>query len=106
MKNEPKVTYIADQNSYYTLLMTDPDAPSRSNPVKGEWVHWLIFNIPAQNVKLGEIKYHYVGAGPPKGTGLHRYVLMVYNQGKKKLDSDLPIVEKNSSQNRSNFSTK
>jgi len=106
MKNQPKVTYIADPDFYYTLLMTDPDAPSRQNPNKGEWVHWLIFNIPGNSVQLGEIKYHYVGAGPPKGTGLHRYVLMVFNQGKRKLDSDLPIVEKNSSSKRSNFSTK
>ncbi|KAF8414558.1 hypothetical protein L210DRAFT_3434826, partial [Boletus edulis BED1] len=26
----------------YTLVMTDPDAPSRSDPKMGEWRHWLV----------------------------------------------------------------
>lgn len=29
---------------------------------------------------LGDVLTEYVGAGPPQGTGLHRYVLLVYKQ--------------------------
>jgi hypothetical protein len=36
MKHEPEVTYEADDNSYYTLLMTDPDFPSRQNLINDE----------------------------------------------------------------------
>lgn len=32
VKDEPTVQFNADQSGYYTLIMTDPDAPSRKNP--------------------------------------------------------------------------
>lgn len=38
----PEVQFDADSNSYYTLLLTDPDAPSRKNPIRREWHHWLV----------------------------------------------------------------
>ena len=33
-----------------------------------------MMNIPGNDVSQGEVCAEYVGAGPPKGTGLHRYV--------------------------------
>lgn len=42
VKDVPHVTYDVEPGSYYTLLLTDPDAPSRKNPVHGEWQHWLV----------------------------------------------------------------
>lgn len=42
VKEQPKITYEASQNDYYTLIMTDPDAPSRANPVRREFRHWLV----------------------------------------------------------------
>jgi phosphatidylethanolamine-binding protein len=29
VKNQPEIDYDADNNAYYTLLLTDPDAPNR-----------------------------------------------------------------------------
>ena len=29
-------------------MMVDPDAPSRENPIKRSWMHWLIVNIKGQ----------------------------------------------------------
>ncbi len=69
MKNEPLVKWNAEPNSFYTLLMTDPDAPNRQNPIHGEWQHWLVVNIPGDKLSEGEIRSAYVGAGPPKGSG-------------------------------------
>ncbi|PIN18565.1 Phosphatidylethanolamine binding protein [Handroanthus impetiginosus] len=31
--------------NYDTLLMVDPDAPSRSAPTLREWLHWLVIDI-------------------------------------------------------------
>lgn len=42
VKEQPKITYEASPNDYYTLIMTDPDAPSRANPVRREFRHWLV----------------------------------------------------------------
>ena len=55
---------------------TDPDAPSRSDPKFGEWRHWLVFNIPGGNLTSGEEWWTYIGSGPPKDTGLHRYIFL------------------------------
>lgn len=69
MRHPPKVCWDADSDSFYTLIMTDPDAPSRQNPKFREWHHWLVVNIPGSQVNMGEVKSEYIGAGPPQGTG-------------------------------------
>ncbi|XP_039270939.2 phosphatidylethanolamine-binding protein homolog F40A3.3-like [Styela clava] len=63
--------------------MTDPDAPSRDEPKFREWYHWGVINIPGNDVSKGEEIAAYVGAGPPKGTGKHRYVILVFKQSGK-----------------------
>ncbi|KAM6592453.1 hypothetical protein CsatA_000156 [Cannabis sativa] len=36
----PKLTISGHSQDLYTLVMTDPDAPSPSEPTMREWVHW------------------------------------------------------------------
>lgn len=33
----PVVKYDAEPDAFYTLVKTDPDAPSRGNPIYGQW---------------------------------------------------------------------
>ena len=73
------------------LICDDPDAPV------GTWVHWVIYNIPADAVELPEgvptdqtlrngaiqgtndfKKIGYGGPCPPKGHGPHRYFFKLY----------------------------
>lgn len=77
VKDQPSVTWKTETDAFYTLVMTDPDAPSRKNPKFREWHHWLVGNIPGNDISKGNTLSEYVGAGPPKDTGLHRYVLLV-----------------------------
>lgn len=49
------------------LLNSDPDAPSRADPKFREWHHWLVGNIPGNDIKSGEVLSEYVGSGPPQG---------------------------------------
>lgn len=72
VRDQPIVHFDAEPDNYYTLIMTDPDAPSRKNPVRREWNHWLVVNIPGNNIAKGEVITEYVGSAPPKDTGLHR----------------------------------
>lgn len=76
----------------YTVIFTDPDAPSKEMPTFREFIHMV-----ATNVTLTEANYQggwgnfefdkanicvpYVGAGPPCNSGLHRYIFLVYKQG-------------------------
>jgi Raf kinase inhibitor-like YbhB/YbcL family protein len=79
------------------IVVDDPDAPA------GTWVHWVLYNLPADNIGLVENvpatenlkaggfqgqndfgKIGYGGPCPPSGT--HRYFFRIYA-----LDSELPL---------------
>lgn len=72
------VSWSADGSSLYTLIMVDPDAPSRDQPSLGEFIHWLVINIKDNDVSTGETITPYLGSMPPKDTGLHRYTFLVF----------------------------
>ncbi|KAK9693339.1 Phosphatidylethanolamine-binding protein [Popillia japonica] len=102
VKDPPSVQWTANQDAYYTLAMVDPDAPSRENPTFREVNHWLIGNIHGSNLESGDIITEYLGSGPPKGTGLHRYIFLVFKQNEK-LEFDEPRTAKLSRAHRLNF---
>lgn len=54
VKDVPEVTWEGEPDAYYTLLMVDPDAPSRSNPKNREFRHWLVTNIRGNDVQKGD----------------------------------------------------
>ena len=68
---EPKVEYRVKPNTLYTLIMHDPDA------VGGNLLHWVTVNIDGQT---GDKLLQYKGPAPPKGSGTHRYILLLYEQ--------------------------
>ncbi|CAG0892725.1 unnamed protein product [Cyprideis torosa] len=72
----------ARESSFYTILMVDPDAPSRDDPRFRSWLHLMIVNVPAVRGTLkhldGDTIVPYNGPTPPKG--IHRYVFLVYDQ--------------------------
>ncbi|KAL4712366.1 hypothetical protein ACJJTC_001527 [Scirpophaga incertulas] len=103
VKDVPTVTWDAQADKFYTVAMTDPDAPSRTEPKFREWHHWLVSNVPGSNIAGGETLSAYVGSGPPPDTGLHRYVFLVYQQPGK-LNFDEPRLTNTSGDNRANFS--
>lgn len=81
VKNVPKVEWNASCG-YYTLVMFDLDAPTRKHPVQAQFRHWLVMNIKGNDVRSGDEIIEYIGAGPPKGSGLHRYVFLVLKQSR------------------------
>ena len=79
------------------IIADDPDAPA------GTWVHWVLYNLPAENIGLVENvpatetlkaggfqgkndfgKIGYGGPCPPSGT--HRYFFKIYA-----VDTELPL---------------
>ena len=88
----------------FAVTMYDPDAPTGS----GFW-HWAVFNLPADCAALpadagapggrllprGAVTLPnegrepaFVGAGPPAGTGTHRYQFIVHAVDVARLDID------------------
>jgi len=76
----PTIEYEAEPGAFYTLVMTDPDAPSRANPLFREFVHWVVVDIPGSDVGNGITLAAYNPAAPPHNAGLHRYVFLLYKQ--------------------------
>ncbi|TKA79036.1 hypothetical protein B0A49_04500 [Cryomyces minteri] len=59
----------------YTVILTDPDAPSRDNPEWSEMCHWIATGYPGQPKWTEHV--HYKPPGPPPKTGKHRYVFLL-----------------------------
>ncbi|KAI8940430.1 hypothetical protein NX059_004118 [Plenodomus lindquistii] len=82
----------------YVITLTDPDAPSRDNPEWSEMCHWIATNVsisqktfsilPLPEFGLTEQTtskheepddvVEYKPPGPPKKSGKHRYVFLVF----------------------------
>lgn len=74
------MSWRAEDGAHYTLIMIDPDAPSRRIHLLREVRHWLVMNIPGSSVENGDEVIGYRGVGAPRFTGLHRYIFFVYKQ--------------------------
>lgn len=74
----------------YTLIMADPDAPSKERAPAGKsYLHWLVTNIrlgSEQENADGDTVVSWVPSGPPRCTGLHRYAFLLYRQSTEKVD--------------------
>uniref|UniRef100_A0A0W0F8D0 PEBP-like protein n=1 Tax=Moniliophthora roreri TaxID=221103 RepID=A0A0W0F8D0_MONRR len=75
----------------YTLVMMDPDAPSRADPKFKEFRHWVISGLksPADSsretenlvaLKTKPSTTPYRPPGPPPGSGIHRYTLLLFQE--------------------------
>lgn len=106
--NEPVITFApgSDDNpdSTYTLAFLDPDAPSRADPKFGPFRHWVITGlkapgaeaiaqlakdaggspIGAKSDKPATTPYRPPGPGP--GTGVHRYVFLLFREPSEGVD--------------------
>ncbi|AMD19519.1 HCL632Cp [Eremothecium sinecaudum] len=92
---------IVKDGDLVTLILTDPDAPSRTDHKWSEFLHYMEINMVLHTddevsfVPLeGETIARYVGPGPPAGTGPHRYIWLLYKQPNGR------IVEENADQLR------
>lgn len=83
VSSQPNLDWNAKSNTYYTIIMVDPDLPSRRDPKFREWNHWLVVNIHGNDIETGNVLIDYIPPGPPKSTGLHRYVFLVFKQTEK-----------------------
>ncbi|XP_044750334.1 protein D2-like [Coccinella septempunctata] len=105
VKLTPELEWRDDNTALYTIFMIDPDAPSRNDHRFREFLHWLVINAPLNKVKRGTTIAGYIGAGPPKGTGLHRYVILVFKQNEK-ITFEEARISRYSAFGRARFSNK
>ncbi|BGP44727.1 carboxypeptidase Y inhibitor [Rhodotorula kratochvilovae] len=80
-QGEPSISFNAPpgKDSRFTVVLADPDAPSREDPKWGPFLHFVLGDVlPGQAV--GQTIVSYMGPAPPQGSGPHRYVFNVYAQ--------------------------
>ncbi|KAJ0158920.1 Carboxypeptidase Y inhibitor [Colletotrichum tanaceti] len=86
----------------YVLTLTDPDAPTRENPIWSEFCHWVATSS-SPTISAGVEPAHldpvveYKPPGPPPKTGKHRYVFTAWvpaNGTKEKLHLSKPEERK------------
>lgn len=79
-KKTPVVKYDAVTIDFYTLVMIDLDAPDPHRPVFAQFLHWLVVDIPGNQVSKGKPKKDYMAPSPPPYSAPHRYVFLVFRQ--------------------------
>jgi phosphatidylethanolamine-binding protein len=71
------------KNATFTLILTDPDAKSRSNPKWSEMCHWIVTRVTVDDtispirILANDELISYLPPGPPPKTGRHRYVFVL-----------------------------
>ncbi|KAH7960071.1 hypothetical protein HPB49_016741 [Dermacentor silvarum] len=91
----------------FALLMVDPDATSRQNPQFRSWLHWIVVNVNATDkLHEGDQAVPYNGPAPPKGSGPHRYVFLLYCQRGRRLQGSELAPEKRNNFNLADFVNK
>lgn len=99
-QHQPQFQFLANVNKdettitesdLFTLVLTDPDAPSKTDKKWSEFAHFVKSDIKLKSSADGEITaadlgeqgnelLSYMGPGPPQGTGKHRYVFLLFKQ--------------------------
>jgi phosphatidylethanolamine-binding protein (PEBP) family uncharacterized protein len=62
----------------YTIIIWDPDAPHSPS-----FLHWLVTNIPGDDIARGTVLQSYYPPSPPAGSGEHRYYIGLYEQSRQ-----------------------
>ncbi|KAI7860700.1 phosphatidylethanolamine-binding protein [Circinella umbellata] len=79
---QPTINFVPpEQSASYTLVMTDPDAPSATDHKFGPWRHWISVNVSGNDPSnLSQHHTPYIGPGPGPDTGVHRYLFLLFKQ--------------------------
>ncbi|XP_073027640.1 protein CENTRORADIALIS-like [Primulina eburnea] len=80
---KPRVeVHGGDLRSFFTLVMTDPDAPGPSDPYLRENLHWMVTDIPGTtDSSFGKEVVSY--EKPMPNIGIHRFVFLLFKQQKR-----------------------
>ncbi|CAL9110703.1 unnamed protein product, partial [Musa textilis] len=71
-----------DMRSFFTLVMTDPDAPGPSDPYLREHLHWIVTDIPGTtDASFGGEMVSY--ESPRPNIGIHRFVFVLFKQQRR-----------------------
>nr|XP_018905845.1 PREDICTED: protein D2-like isoform X6 [Bemisia tabaci] len=100
-----KIEWKHENGTFYSLIMTGLDVPTQEDPHDRESQHWVVGNIPGNNITAGDVLFPYEPAGVEYNEGIHRVVFLVYKQALPLKFTDRVSEISEGSIFRSNFST-
>ncbi|KAJ7448692.1 PEBP-like protein [Mycena galericulata] len=77
---------LVKNETFYTLAMFDPDAPSAAQPTSSQFRHWVITglkpteDLTAPVLQTAPAANAYRPPAPPKGSGIHRYTFVLFRE--------------------------
>ncbi|KAI1828177.1 phosphatidylethanolamine-binding protein [Xylaria intraflava] len=88
-KQAPTLAFDAEagtpDNASYSLILTDPDAPTPDEPKFAFWRHWVLSGLRPRSVGAAatgppsELTV-YLGPGPKDDSKPHRYLFLLYRE--------------------------
>jgi len=79
VREKPSIKYEGKQDSFYTLMLVDPDIPLKT-VMHDAWNHYMVVNVPGNAVEQGQVLADWIPPSPPKETGIHRYIWLLLEQ--------------------------
>ncbi|KAB8076491.1 phosphatidylethanolamine-binding protein [Aspergillus leporis] len=78
-KTAPKISFATEK---YTLLLTDPDAPTPDDPKFAYWRHWVVSGLQPSESPEASAKTltEYLGPGPKDDSRPHRYLFLLFRE--------------------------
>ncbi|CBX96322.1 hypothetical protein IAQ61_001496 [Plenodomus lingam] len=97
VKEQPLITLsplsatpaAAGNETSFTFMQIDPDAPTPDDPKYSYWRHWIVSNIPgsaaeeetgADVIAKGRTVTPYLAPGPKDDSGPHRYLFLLFKE--------------------------
>ncbi|KII65131.1 Phosphatidylethanolamine-binding protein 1 [Thelohanellus kitauei] len=74
--------------------MLDIDANTKTDLKQRESYNWVFANIKGNDVSTGEQWIKYAHPNPPKGSGFHRFVFLIFEHSSP-INFKLPKIESN-----------
>ncbi|KAI0976082.1 phosphatidylethanolamine-binding protein [Xylaria arbuscula] len=87
-KEAPTVAFAAEpdatENTSYSFILTDPDAPTPDEPKFAFWRHWVLSGLRPRDamdtVTTSSELTAYLGPGPKDDSKPHRYLFLLYRE--------------------------
>ncbi|KAI0440876.1 phosphatidylethanolamine-binding protein [Xylaria telfairii] len=83
-KQAPTIAFAPEtgtaENALYSLILTDPDAPTPDDPKFAFWRHWVLSGLRPDATTTSSELTAYLGPGPKDDSKPHRYLFLLYRE--------------------------
>eukprot|EP01091_Cochliopodium_minus_P016996 TRINITY_DN6543_c0_g1_i1.p1 TRINITY_DN6543_c0_g1~~TRINITY_DN6543_c0_g1_i1.p1 ORF type:complete len:328 (-),score=93.70 TRINITY_DN6543_c0_g1_i1:37-927(-) len=100
---KPSVAFESEPNKWWTFLMFTPDYPTNWLQDEKSFLHWRISNIPDNKVESGEVVADFLPPIPFEKSGGHRYIFLLLEQPKGKIDFNAQNIDSRTLAGRNKF---